>query len=664
MSLPRLPFLHALVITILALIAGCGGGGGGSSQPFSGPTGLQANWDAASPSYVMLSWTAPPQAIDGYVLEERLGNASFTRVNTDGLISPQYTGGLLWVDSSAVAELTPISFRLYAVSGQAMSTYSNTATVTSQIRSPGYINVVGADAGFKVSWTNASLVADTLVLERGIAADYSGTGTTWTRIPSVSFGVTEYLDADVPESAYVSYRVTYSKGGAAASNVSSIQSTALKPPANLVVTAGVEKTHLTWTNRSATATAVVVTRANSVGTYPSFTDVAVLGPGATSYDDLQLPTGYYTYRIEARKAGSYGGAQSSAVKVATLPVTSSSLELTPSLLSMPAASMAALPFGGSWILGSFPGYGGGSVSMPSGGAWITQTFPNAHLVCQPGLMVDGSGHPHLVYSRYVTQGASEQALVHAWHDGTTWQAEEIARSVVNGAGIARLDASGNPIVLWQTSYSTPSSIRIALKASGTWLVESPALALDSISYSTLSMTLDVSGAPVVLVGGYYGSAVARRTGPSAWATENLPSEPGYSSSSGMEIVTTSDGDLHVLNYRQHYPYDSTYEVAWSRRTSGGWSQPSQIFAQAASYNAGITSVSPSGDRIVVAYPSATGSMLLVYAQGAWSTVVLGPNLSFRPFVAFDAQGRIHLLQSTSYYSSESGNIDYFQYDEQ
>ena len=67
---------------------------------------------------------------------------------------------------------------------------------------------------------------------------------------------------------------------------------------------------LTWQNHSPTAGEVGVLRTSGVGSSYTFSPVAHLPPGATTFTERPLPAGYYPCRIEARKPGVPSGSNS------------------------------------------------------------------------------------------------------------------------------------------------------------------------------------------------------------------------------------------------------------------------------------------------------------------------------------------------------------------
>ncbi|BDU75981.1 fibronectin type III domain-containing protein [Mesoterricola sediminis] len=653
----------------LATLAGCSGGGGGKGSSLTAPTNFSAKWSEAYTDEIELAWTPPSQTFDGYNVEGQFGSGSFVKLNLNSLLPSTWTGASYTTGTLGLPELTALNFRMNCQRGTDVSAYSNVASVTTPLRAPTYPYVEQVGGGYKVTWYNNSAIADTLTLERGIASSSATAGTVWTPIPSVMFGATTYTDLDVPEGVYLSYRVTYAKGQASASSVGNSVQTSLSAPIDLVATPGFESVHLSWTNRSARAASVVVLRSSGLDAYPYFSVVATLAPTATTYDDLQLATGYYTYRVEARIAGATSGAPSPVAKVATLPETAPGLAVTPSLLQLPVALSGALAPDGTWILGT-----SGSSSMPCqinylvGGTWAAQTFPNANASADPWVLSDASSHPHGVYTRIVMQGTNDMAFVHAWFDGSAWQSEEITRAVLPSYAptpLTRLDANGHPVVLFMAANG---GLSYAFKAdNGTWTTETLASALPAnANISYMALTLDASGAPAVLVSCYNGTWVLRRTGAGAWASEALPTDGNsYGASSSLAISATSDGDLHVLLVRPHYPYNGGDDLVWSHRIAGTWTLPTVLASVTTNMMALPVQVSPAGDRLVLSCPTSQGSLLVTYASGAWNRVILGPRPNLPPFLGFTSQGKVRVLQSTGYpYSASSAPMDYVLYSEQ
>ncbi|WP_306601042.1 hypothetical protein [Geothrix sp. 21YS21S-2] len=87
-----------------------------------------------------------------------------------------------------------------------------------------------------------------------------------------------------------------------------------------------------------------------------------------------------------------------------------------------------------------------------------------------------------------------------------------------------------------------------------------------------------------------------------------------------------------------------------RKAGGAWT-PIQSVA-----TTGFTGYSPlsyfakslKSDRIAVRFQSSAGQQLLTLDQDIWSTIILGPAESNRPYLGFDRNDRFYLLQRLGY----------------
>jgi len=652
----RLSRLYALCL-LTAVFLGCGGGGGGG-ETIGAPSGLQAHWSETAAGAVSLAWTPSPGEVTAYRIESRLGTGDFALVSPGGTLPSSTTSTTLNLDPAVLPELTGLDFRVCALKNGSKSSFSNVASLTTRLRSPGTPTVDGWVGGLRVTWTNPSTAADAVTLERGAVATYTMAGATWARVATLAAGTLQYIDLDVPENAYVSYRLTNAKGQASTASADSYPvHTYLQGPLGLTATGGTERTHLEWTNRSASATALVVTRYDGFSANAIFMDVAVLPPTATSFDDLNVPTGYYSYRVDARMAGDSWGAPSNVAQVATLPVTGSSLVLQPSIESWPATYVGGLTRDGSWVLPVAYGPTTSGFLTGSGSTWAWQPLQDMFQMYVPGLMWDASGNPHLVVGRTLVAGSPVKAIVHAWREGGGWHFEEMVQTELGyGFGAlqcAALDASGNPVFLWQSAADSTAGVRLAMKVGGGWQVESvnPGWAQ---APQHLGLALDGSGAPVMLAGKGSNLTLHRRIGPGAWTEEAVPQDLNGGFFGGMDLLATSDGDLHILACRYDPEAAGAGQILWTRRTSGGWS-PVDIIHTHANYHAdyALCHLSPAGDQVAVGYTSAVGTWVLSYRQGAWSKVLLGRGEDMPPFIGFTPEGRLRVLQNTTPYHDGS-----------
>jgi len=645
-SLPTL----LLTFCLLALLAvtGCGGGGGKDEPALSPPSNLTVARDQDPWLILDFAWSRSKDGIDYYELEMDPGTGTFARAG--GPIPGAYAISSL--GPGTIVEGTDVRFRIRAVRGATPSAYSNTVPYHCGLNLPQVTGVTSGLTGITVTWVKDSYIADTLLLERGVTKDYGATFL-WTPLPGPAFGLTSYLDTQAPENAEVAYRVTYSKGADQGSATSHYIHANLKSPLGLQAAGLAEGVRLSWQNTSPGALEVVVLRAAGLDSSPSFTEVAHLPATATAYSDLQLATGYYTYKVEARQ-GAGITAPSAPVQVVTLPLTTSPVVVTPAIVNLDEAAMAARDAQGGWFMARHLNESW-SIQAPAGSAIPTFILPSAEALVGPSLVLDAQGHPHTVFRRTVVQASNEQALVHAWFDGAAWRTEEVARRTLTDPVLSpgvqfALDGTGTPHLIWAMSRSS-SALEYAFKApDGSWQVETldvlrPALG----NLYVMRLALDSNGTPAVYL--YDGSKMflLERQGPGQWRGETIPVGTllggyfGYS-----DLVRSRDGDLHLIFARQHQPIGSSFdlELCEIRKSGGAWTPVTTLvyLPSTSTLELGCIATSTLSDRIALSYSSSSGQRLLLYHQGTWSSSLLGPGCYTPVFMGFDAADQFSLLR--------------------
>lgn len=640
------------------LLAACGGHSGGSGSPAAspdGPTGLQVSLDQPS-STLHFTWTRPSQAFDGYQFEGKVGSGAYSNVNQT-LLPNTWTEAYLHLNGSS-AELQTCSFRMWVMRGTSASPTSNEASIRMPLNAPS-INAYSGMGGVTVSWWNNSTVADTLKLERGVI---NASATTWTTIPSVTFGTTSWIDWSAPEGASCTYRVTYSKGQDSASATSSATSTPMVAPGQPTATPLIEGVRLNWTNSSQVATDVAVMRASGLDNSPSYQQVALLPVGTTSYTDQPLATGYYTYRLENRKTGA-SSAYSQPVQVVTLPP-QNGLSISPAILSLPQADTLRRTSQGAWVLGA-PYQYNIQVREPAGSNWATYSPSSAQSWFTPYFLLDSHDQPHLVYTRQVTQGTSEVALMHAWRQDTTWQTEEIARralyssSAMSGFTFA-LDASDRMHLAWLKTGATAADLEYATKGTdGTWTIESPVNFTIQSTLGTYKLVVDPTGQPHLFIGAWQEIYHLTRSS-GTWTKESIPAT-GFSVGwyDYMGCSASAPDTYAVLMTRPHQPYDGKSDLVMFRKQAGTW-QPGEVVFATDAYSSsfqGTLVSNKNGSKLALYHTSSSGGMLRVWSAGAWTSTVVGPNASGTPTLGFDSADKIYLLLPAGW----GGSSDHYPY---
>ncbi len=667
--MPRTATIPSVLLLAASLsLMQCGGGSGGSSPAAPAPVAQDAPSSftaalSAGTSVFHLTWVPPTTAFDGYEFEGRVDAGTFSKLHS-GLIPNTWLEA--YYDASVTGplqELATYTFRVRVMRGTTPSGYSNESGARTGLNAP-YIYSPNSYAGqISVSWTNNSLVADTLQLERGV-----GTPATWAPISNVPFGVTSWIDRDALEGQVCNYRVTYSKGSESASATTTYPaSVPMIAPSQITATPLVEGARLDWQNLSQVATEVAVMRSAGLDSYPNYTQVALLPSATTSYQDSQLATGYYTYRLENRKSGATPAA-SAPVQVVTLPPQNGASVL-PALLNLPQAGILRRSSTGSWFLSGSYQYNV-MVRVPSGNSWIDFVPNSAQGWSAPYFLLDSQDRPHFVYTRSVVQGTQEVALMHAWQDATGWQNEEIARRTLYSSSAMSpytftLDAQDHLHLLWLKSSGTLQDLEYAVKGpAGTWIVEGLTGMTSTFSLGTYRLAVDPTGQPHVVVGAWQDLYHLTRSA-GTWSVESVPSN---GASVGwyefLGAVASAPDAISVLAPRVRQPYDGSYDLLLIRKTGGNW-LPEEVVLTTSGYSSfnGTLAANKSGTRFGLFYPSASGNMLRVWTSGLWASTLVGPSSYGTPQLWFDASDKVNLLLPVGW-GSNSSTFPYVLYQEQ
>jgi hypothetical protein len=625
---------------LLGLLA-CGGGGT-SAPPVTAPTQLALTGDEYK--VVNASWTASPGTIEGYRFQGRFGGGDW---GLDQFIPP-YQTTWSWRLADNIPELTLCTYRIWALKGTQTSAFSNEATYRVGL-APASGRSQEAEGGVLVQWSNNSLVADTVVLEKGLAPDASTKPTVWARVPGVGIGVTEYLDQDLAEHQFQAYRVTYSKGAdSAQASLAGVQ-VVLAPPQLVGLTPRVHGVSLAWANRSQASTDVLVYRAqglDAVNGVNSVRPVATLPPTATSYEDDNLLPGGYTYWVGNRSG--FNNSLSLPLSTQALPAPGEP-SFTSSLVTLPLLEAGVLTRAGAWHLGQrrnpltivSPAAGGWTTLAPSGNAEGGGAF----------LQLDAQDRPHVVYVQDSASGSGVKNICHAWFDGLAWLTEIVAERPFYGVSrevqlTYALDAAGSPQIAWLTGTSSYAfDLEVAHKeANGAWQVEAlhlPDRESNNLgAYQRMLLTLDGAGVPHVLVGQYGLLRQATRSSLGLWTWETILNQAYGLIPETVSAASSPDGGFHVFyELTDLLPQDSTKPTGLYRvdRVDGLWSAPQALFHLATGYLVRPPLLLRSGERLALNL----GGKVLVHDAKGTSTTALG--FGDTPILAFDAQDRLVAL---------------------
>jgi len=570
--------------------------------------------------------TGSTQDID---VQAKIGAGSWQDVGTGYVSSATVSLG------PDLPERTPVAFRVRNTLGNQSSDWSAEVSSDSGLRPPIVLTADGSSGTVRLSWQPRTDVT-AMLIER---SDLGVSTPTWTALASVSPPASSYVDDQAQETRNYSYRLRWVDGATQGftATVYSVM-VALRPPSGLTAVPGVESVQLTWQNQSTVATEVVISRA--AGLNGQFaTDLVHLPATATSYGDVGLATGLYTYVVQPRASG-FGSAGAS-VGVATLPPAgagtweTSVVHFPGTAPSYPYASEAALD-DTDRMLAYSDSTGLAASDQP---AWLPYLPANALPLAQPYFRLDSAFRPHLVYLRNTVQGTSTSAVVHDWFDGASWRSEELARMVASSYAFA-LDPAGRPVALVSMDGTGPG-LRVVRWSGSAYVVEDPGVTIGGVTSSLQSMFVAVSpeGTVHVLAQDYSGPA-AHASRSTAWSTEPAPLP---TPESRLQRLVASTGDtLNVLTYDW-----TRSQLQLTSRDGSGWGTPVSLASNGALDPSGLrigTSVTGGSPALVV---STAGGVQIARPADGWTEHVLTGAYGLLG-IGYDGSNRLYVLVQGGY----------------
>lgn len=607
------------------------------------------DWDQAA---VLLTWNRNTTGSDGLRIEraECSSYGSVTGAWTtlpvpDPLVST-------YLDRGATTGLY-YTYRLTNLKGAlAGPTSSQSAPAFAGLEAAQYItaNYDSGARGVQVSWASSSQ-ADGVLLER---ADYDTNGLplgTWAALALPAGYRTSFLDQSIQEAHRYAYRVSNLRGqtSSAACQTYYLVWTPLFAPVGLQVVPAAGGLQLTWQNRSAAATQIVIRRTPSV-TYSS--DVAILSPDMTAYVDPIATLGYYTYTVVAKTASQE--ASSDAVVAAT-PNPPGSLALTATQFGFPSLADAALAPAGTWACATAQPFGLLSNSDP----WPAY-FPGiAARWSNPIVRLDRQGRPHMVYASATPGVPGSYTLIHAWFNGTAWTSEniltaQIPSTSVNPGWTFQLDSTGVPHLLVDQAITgapyggTTASLLYVHKTGSTWVQES----LSSVSpavdnVGSYHLALDASDQPRILLGNWGSLVACTRTAPGTWSTTMPPTGAVNAGWYDYLDILWADADNGWIFYESTVNAGGANYGLWVLQMKAGiWQAPQLLGTRAhdGSSSTAAAAISPDLSRVGITYRTTAGIKAYHQAPDGWHETLVGPQM-YGPNlrIGFDNQQKVHIL---------------------
>ncbi len=225
----------ALLCAAASAATGCGGGGGGGSggPPPAPPTNVRVQAVAGVPDDVQLSWTAPAEAIDGYLVEAKVGTGAYQPQNDLGSLVPRDWTGLRVTLAAGTPDLVDYAARMRSVRAGAASSYSNEAVYHRPLNAPKSVvaRFDWAQAAPVVQWDRNSTAATSVTIQRS-EVDANGFAGPWTALTVADPAALSFVDGTATTDRTYRYQVANVAGAVTSAAVSSgTVYVGLRPPA-------------------------------------------------------------------------------------------------------------------------------------------------------------------------------------------------------------------------------------------------------------------------------------------------------------------------------------------------------------------------------------------------------------------------------------------------
>jgi len=287
-----------------------------------------------------------------------------------------------------------------------------------------------------------------------------------------------------------------------------------------------------------------------------------------------------------------------------------------------------------------------AIFLPKGDGLESYNSPGSVKLVAPYLCLDAKEHPHTVFWQNLPD-SNQEAIIHAWHDGSAWHTEEIARR--------KISDNFQPGLHWCIDNSDTLHLLLSVgvdayhqdleyakrNQDGTWAFEHINMPPQEQNFigEFFKMFVDESGVPHVMVDALNAlSCHVVRTGPGNWTWENLEGcrFPEHHSSDGFG-QGPSDFSLIMVGY-----INGAEQFCLLTKAAGVW-QPAVPIAPYSDNRPFKWARSRTGDRMAFNfYDLEKGTKVVVWSEGIWSTHILDGE-TCPSFLAFDPANRLQLM---------------------
>jgi hypothetical protein len=650
----------ALVMALTAAI-GCAQGNVTPPPPVApdAPTGLVL--ERVSFGNYLARWTPPAHFVDGYEMQARINAGPFEALIGEPIDPRARDLRILATTSSEIHELDLIEIRLRAQLKGVASDWSNVADLR-EIVFPGVLSASVSlapgpiDPGMMsvppivVSIENRSAVATEIRLERA-EIDKAGRVVAWVTLPPTDSSLTSYRDTDVTDGVAYRYRISFGARGFWSDTFEATSSPLdVLAPAALIASflpsldGHPDGVHLEWTNRSATADAIRIAPipwGPSTGIMPRPGTVPA-APGAA--DDLGVWPFWpvLSYRVAALRTGYLANPGFS--DAAPIPgyMLTGAVALDAQSVSVPQAEQYVCDSSGSIHASA-----GASRTLfrPEGTGWESHSLSDVQSLLPPGLVLDASDHPHVMYTVPVAANAP-QKLRHVWHDGANWISDpdvEIDAAAIP-LGFAA-DPAGKPHVIHATR-GTSDVVHLS-NESGTW---KPTTLPDVPAAVTPARSVHVApdGTLYVAVIGYPWTALGllTRAVDGTWSAAQVP---GVDAHQTAWFFPANRGHAAFAFERYTTTNPANKELWYVAQSAGVWAAPELIVRRPFDGRATVGSAAIAADAarsfLLLGFPDAVGhdTCELFVRNGTWSSMTIGPDCGTNVAPRLGADGKLRIV---------------------
>ncbi len=259
------------------------------------PTGLTAT--PVSSSRINLAWTDNATNESGYKVERSADGVSFSLLAITGANAVSYS-------NTSLTSSTPYHYRVAATNGSHDSAYSNVAPATTLAPPAAPSNLVAT----AVSTSRINLTwVDNSTYEQGFKVERSSDGVNFAQIAVLGANATSYANLSLAAGTAYHYRVRAYDGPnhSGYSNVASATTQTLAAPTSLTATpVSSSRINLAWTDNASNEAGFALERSTDG---VSFTQIAWPGANVTSFANLSLASGAYSYRVRAYEGSNSSG---------------------------------------------------------------------------------------------------------------------------------------------------------------------------------------------------------------------------------------------------------------------------------------------------------------------------------------------------------------------